>query len=317
MFVEEFLVQLKKQRYTIPAFIRYVRHVAMHARENAYRNPHGVRSVMTNALGFFVAFLIVGLAIAFSGDGQLARRFFIYQSAWLFAGTLWLLLHLGLLRGADGNPLARIGLANQLSFLRLALVPSIYLFIVDGQYAVALFAYALAGFSDILDGYFARRLGLESRLGLVLDPLVDVGYILGIFSAFYGVGWVPAWLLLLIYLRYAILLIGGTSLYLRRGRVKIQPTAFGKTSGIVMTGINFLLLVLGHFGWIDRLSDVRALLMASLGFLFAAASVQLIVIGVHNLRGGDERAAALSKVVGEVKPAGKGRGDRSPNGGAV
>ncbi len=306
MFVEEYLVEFRSSGYTPRALSQYVRRVAVRAKESAYRNPHGVRSLVTNALGYFVGFLIVALACALWVDGQLARRFFIFESAWLSAGTLWLLAHLGLLRGADGLPFSRIGIANQISFLRLALIPSIYLFIVEGYYACAFLAYALAGLSDILDGFLARRLALESRLGLVMDPLVDVGYILSIFGAFYRVGWVPAWLLLLVCVRYGILLIGATVLYFVRGRVKIRPTAFGKISGVVMTGINFMFLLLGLFGWFDRLSDVRAVLMASLGFLFSAASVQLVVIGLHNLRGGDERTAVISKVVGEVKRRPKG-----------
>jgi cardiolipin synthase len=302
MFVAEYLAELRSRGYTLPALVSYVRKAGARAKQSAYKNPHGVRSVVTNAMGFFVLFFLLGLVIAVWVNGPLARRFLLYQSAWLFGGTLWLLLHVGLLRGRGGAALGRIGLANQLSFLRLALIPSIYLFIVEGYMAYAFVAYALAGLSDILDGMLARRLGLESRLGLVLDPLVDVGYILGIFTALYEVGWVPPWLFAVVCLRYAILLLGATVVYFVRGRLKIQPTGFGKASGIVITGVNYLLLTLGLFGALERSGDVHAVLTIGLGFLFAAACVQLIVIGLYNLRDGDAKAAELSKVVGEVGP---------------
>jgi cardiolipin synthase len=302
MFVEEYLIELRSRRYSARAILWYIRATAGRARENAYRNPHGVRSVITNAVGVFVFFLLIGLALAIWVDGPLARRFFVYQTLWLFAGTVWLLLHVGLLRSPGGTPLGRIGVANQLSFLRLALIPSIYLFIVEDHMILALVSYALAGLSDVLDGYFARKLGSESRFGLVLDPLVDVGYILGIFGALYRIGWVPSWVFAVVCVRYALLLFGALIIYLVRARVRIQPTAFGKVSGVVITGMNLLVLVLGSLGLLDRGGDVRSILMIGLGFLFAAACVQLVVIGVHNLRDGEKREAAMSKVVGNVGP---------------
>jgi len=300
MFVEEYILELRARRYSIPAGWTYLRKTAIRAKENAYANPNGVRSVLINALGFFLFFFMASVVLAIWVDGSLARQLIVWQSMWLGLGTTWLLLHLGLLRGSDGTPLARIGLPNQLSFLRLLLIPAIYLCIVEGHVRLAVLAYAVAGLSDILDGFVARRYGLDSRLGLVLDPIVDIGYTVSIFKALHTIGWIPTWLMVLVGLRYGLLWFGTAILYFALGRVTIKPTAFGKVSGVVITALNFLLLCFGLSGWLATGSDARAVVVMGLGFLFSAAVIQLVVIGLHNLRGGDSRTVVYTKVAGEL-----------------
>jgi cardiolipin synthase len=62
---------------------------------------------------------------------------------------------------------------NVLSMLRLALVPPFLVFIVLGDYVAALVILIVASFTDLLDGYLARRLGQVTRLGQLLDPAAD------------------------------------------------------------------------------------------------------------------------------------------------
>ncbi len=289
MFVEPYLKVLRRRRYTPPAFAEYVGRCIGLARRRAEANPDAVRSVLVNALGFHALFLAGALGLAFRVEGGVAIRFILHQSVWVLAGTVWLLAHLGLLRDADGQPRSRIGLPNQLSVFRLLLIPAIHLFIVEGYLVLATLAYAVAGLSDVLDGFIARRWSMGTRLGLILDPLVDVGYIVAIYSGFYASGWIPGWLMGLVAARYVLLFGGVTILYLRNGRVAIQPTAYGRSSGLVMTGINLVLLALVGGGLIDENDDVLHVLFLGLGALFVAGILQLIVMGLHNLRvgGGD------------------------------
>jgi cardiolipin synthase len=287
MFVEEYLEALRRERYTPSAFVRYVVRCSRRARECIARNPAAARSVIANGFGFFVFFFALSIGAALLVDETLAYRLIIFQGAAIAIGTTWLLLHLGLLRDRDGHPFRKIGLPNQLSFLRLLMIPTVHLFIVEGYLWFALVAYALAGLSDVLDGYLARRSGLSSRLGLVLDPIVDVGYVVAIFTALYRIGWIPTWLMALIALRYVLLFGGGTLIYFVRARVRIEPTTFGRGSGIVITAITFALFGLALSGNADPQSGVWRVFHAALGFLFATACVQLLVIGVHNLRGSD------------------------------
>jgi CDP-diacylglycerol--glycerol-3-phosphate 3-phosphatidyltransferase len=68
-------------------------------------------------------------------------------------------------------------LPNTLTWLRILMIPAIillfYLLPYPWRDPAACAAFALAGITDSLDGYYARKLGLTSRLGAFLDPVAD------------------------------------------------------------------------------------------------------------------------------------------------
>lgn len=298
MFVEAYLRELKQRRYRPAAFVTYVRKSVALSRANLTENPDAARSIVVNAVGFFAFFFAVAMALSFATSGGVAKRLIVFEGVWIGLGTTWLLLHVGLLRDRSGVPRRRLGLANQLTFLRILLVPCLHLFLVEGFLALALAVYAIAGLSDILDGYAARRLGQQTRLGLVLDPLVDVGYIFAIFGGLYQIGWIPGWVMAIVTARYVLLLGGTVVLYLVHARVRIHPTAFGRITGIVISVFVVVLFALGLTGRFQLGGDLHAVVNAGLGFLFAAGLVQILIIGIHNLRGGDARHASPGTAMG-------------------
>ena len=91
-------------------------------------------------------------------------------------------------------------LPNAITLARLACVPVIVWLSYGastGRTLVAASLFALAVASDWLDGYLARRLGLRSALGTLIDPLVDKVMILSLLFVFADRGLVPMWLVLL------------------------------------------------------------------------------------------------------------------------
>ncbi len=71
---------------------------------------------------------------------------------------------------------AYLNLPNALTWFRILMIPAIIaLFFLPYEWAdpAACAAFALAGITDSLDGYYARKLGLTSRLGAFLDPVAD------------------------------------------------------------------------------------------------------------------------------------------------
>jgi len=66
---------------------------------------------------------------------------------------------------------------NTLTWLRILMIPAIFLlfYLLPYPWAdpAACAAFALAGITDSLDGYYARKLGQTSRLGAFLDPVAD------------------------------------------------------------------------------------------------------------------------------------------------
>lgn len=64
-------------------------------------------------------------------------------------------------------------LANQLTILRMCLVPVLVIFLVYGFYGWGLIVFVIAGITDALDGLFARIRNERTELGTMLDPLAD------------------------------------------------------------------------------------------------------------------------------------------------
>ena len=88
--------------------------------------------------------------------------------------------------------------ANQLTMLRMALVPAFVLLTLDRQFTWALVVFVVAGLTDALDGYVARHANQSTRLGAMLDPVADK---LLVGSAYVVLTWssvvqctLPAWL---------------------------------------------------------------------------------------------------------------------------
>lgn len=76
-----------------------------------------------------------------------------------------------------GKHPAYLNLPNALTWLRILMIPAILLlyYVLPFPWAnpAACAAFALAGITDTLDGYYARKLGQTSRLGAFLDPVAD------------------------------------------------------------------------------------------------------------------------------------------------
>ena len=64
-------------------------------------------------------------------------------------------------------------LPNLISLMRIAMVPVIVVLLNAGEYPYAFMVFTVAGASDGLDGYIAKKYRLQSTLGASLDPLAD------------------------------------------------------------------------------------------------------------------------------------------------
>lgn len=122
-------------------------------------------------------------------------------------------------------------LPNVISVIRLCLVPLYLVLLMGGQDLAAAVTFAVAAGTDFLDGQIARRTHTVSKLGQLLDPTVDrVLMITGVLGVFL-VGRLPLWIILVVVLRDALLLGGGSWLLFKRGiRVPvIYPGKFATT----------------------------------------------------------------------------------------
>ncbi len=99
-------------------------------------------------------------------------------------------------------------LPNAITLARLLAVPAAVWLIVRGWHEAALWVFLLAGLSDAVDGWLARRLGQVSRLGSLLDPVADKALLVSVFLSLGARGLLPAWLVILVVFRDALIVCG-------------------------------------------------------------------------------------------------------------
>lgn len=131
---------------------------------------------------------------------------------------------------------------NVISMLRLVLIPVFAWLIVAEHDMWALGVLAVAGFTDWLDGYIARRFDQASRLGRMLDPAADRLYI---FVALIGLAYrdlIPWWLVVVIVARELVL--AGTIPFLMRYGYGTLPVHLAGKTGTFCLMYAFPLLLL-------------------------------------------------------------------------
>jgi cardiolipin synthase len=301
VFVEEYLQDLRRDRFTPAALWTYARRVAARVRGHLVASPATVRSVWSVALGFFVAAFVTAMGMAFLYDRRLAADFLLYTALSILPVFGLVTLFLELLRDRDGYRLSALNIPVTLTLLRLVMVPGLALFLIEGHFRAALLVYVLAALTDVADGWIARRWNQVTRLGTVMDPQVDILFNFGLLFALARADVVPGWIFGLAVLRYAILLVGGAGLYLFVGPVKIYPTLFGRLTGIIIAALIALLITLHALGGHVR-DRLETLTVTGLGVLLAATVIHVVVLGWYNLRTmtGATRGAT-GRVVGDVR----------------
>ena len=91
---------------------------------------------------------------------------------------------------------------------------------------LALFFFSLAGATDFLDGQIARRCGLITNFGILMDPLADKIMVCSAFIAFVGLNWIPAWMVVVVVARE--LAITGLRLLAASKNVVLAAEGYGK-----------------------------------------------------------------------------------------
>jgi cardiolipin synthase len=145
-------------------------------------------------------------------------------------------------------------LPNAISLLRIALVAPVLLLIIDGQYGFALALCFVAGFSDGVDGYLAKRFNWHTRIGALLDPIADKLLVAGTFMVLVYTGHIPLWLAALVIFRDVVIVGGATAYNFLVRPVEGEPTRISKLNTALQ--FLFLLFVLSRaaFGWPDQIT---------------------------------------------------------------
>jgi cardiolipin synthase len=171
--------------------------------------------------------------------------------------------------------------ANQLTLLRLLLVPVFALCMLYGHPGWALITFFVAGATDALDGLIARWTGQLTTLGAWLDPMADKLLLLTMFVMLTlpGLGFanrVPLWLTVLVISRDVAIVLTVAIVNLAVTRRTFKPSLLGKiaTATYIVTGV--VTLYENYLGQPSQL--VQAFVYASLGITLASSAHYVLTV---------------------------------------
>jgi cardiolipin synthase len=133
---------------------------------------------------------------------------------------------------------------NALTALRLLFVPFIGYFIYSEKYVIAVAFFAIGGFTDILDGYIARRYSLVTKWGKFFDPLADKLMQVTALTFLVIQSFIPIFVLVIVVIKELLMLIGGILVY-KRGKTVIGANWCGKLASVIFYFAIIATIILG------------------------------------------------------------------------
>lgn len=171
--------------------------------------------------------------------------------------------------------------ANQLTILRMLLIPAFVILLLYGHQGWALITFMIAGLTDLLDGLIARLAGEKTTLGAWLDPMADKLLLVTMFVVLTlpGIGsanQLPVWFTILVISRDVAIVATVAVVNLAVGRRTFRPSIFGKiaTATYILTGV--VTLYYNYLG--QKTPIVGVFIYASLAITLVSAFHYLIQV---------------------------------------
>lgn len=160
-----------------------------------------------------------------------------------------------------------MSIPNVITVGRVILIPVIFWLLVSAKTQAAFFLFVLAGVSDAVDGWLAKRWNLQTELGAYLDPLADKLLIVSIYVALGVAEELPSWLVIAVVSRDILIVLGVMLAWVLGRPVHIKPLRVSKAN----TASQLLLaaIVLADEGFGLGLDTVRWTLVWITGVLTA------------------------------------------------
>lgn len=163
-----------------------------------------------------------------------------------------------------------IYIPNLLTLGRIALVPILIVLLQELNFLWSLMVFVVAGVSDGLDGYIAKRFNARTQLGAVLDPLADKALIISAYVTLSILNLVPFWLVVAVVFRDVIIVCGYLIMALFFGSPEMQPLKISKINTFLQLAYVFVVLAA----------------LAGAGFLTAIISPLAVVVLLTSVASG-------------------------------
>ena len=213
---------------------------------------------------------------------------------------------------AQPEPLSQsLTIPNLITLGRIFLVPVVFWLLVSGRVQAAFWTFVVAGVSDGVDGYLAKRYNWASELGSYLDPLADKLLVVSIFIAMGVLKELPSWLVIAVVSRDVLIVIAIMLTWLFSVPVQIRPFAISKANTCAQ--LVLASTVLADVGFQLGLSTFRWWLV----WLTAALTLGSLLAYIYawlKLMTGPEFSASVPTT---AHPPGQGGGQRAARPGPV
>jgi cardiolipin synthase len=147
-------------------------------------------------------------------------------------------------------------LPNAICVARILLVAPLVTWIIEGRFTAALLVLVVAGLSDGLDGFLAKRFDWRTRLGGLLDPAADKLLLVSTFAALSYVGLVPIELTLVVIGRDVLIVVGAVCYQILIAPVQGEPSAISKLNTACQLAMLFFTLTHAAYAWPPEVSLV-------------------------------------------------------------
>src|SRR6187455_722261 len=157
--------------------------------------------------------------------------------------------------------MSRLTLANQLTILRIMLVPAFVLLLVYERLGTALLIFLVAGITDGLDGLAARLTGQRTSIGAWLDPMADklllvTTFIVLTLPSLPLTNHLPVWLTVLVISRDVVIVAFVAIVNLAVGRRTFTPSLLGKSATVAFILTSVVMLYYNYLRHTSVLIDI-------------------------------------------------------------
>jgi cardiolipin synthase len=170
-----------------------------------------------------------------------------------------------------------LSIPNLITLGRIILVPAVVWAIISGEMLVAFALFLVAGISDAVDGFLAKRFHMASELGAYLDPLADKALLTSVYVTLGYEGHMASWLVILVVFR-DVLIIGGAILYQTiTGALKMRPLLVSKINTAAQISLAAVVLAQSGLGVDYGIADLLVPVVAAT--TLASGGAYLVVWG--------------------------------------
>lgn len=124
-----------------------------------------------------------------------------------------------------------MNIPNMLTIFRFLLIPVFIAFFfsdMESNLFYSFIVFFVAGITDVLDGFIARRFNMITDLGKLLDPLADKFMLISVLICLATTDLISIWILVIIIIKEIIMVLGAMHLYYSKVQIIIPSNKYGK-----------------------------------------------------------------------------------------